>query len=565
MYQTKNIDQIALNATNSRFPDSDGLLICGSAVNGSFNERSDIDLLIFYDRIQSSYREVFTYAGYEIEAMVYPTHTFLNEIVAEGEKRKNALKELCLKSKILKDTEGHLARIRCEVKKIYQAGPAPLSDSELQKQRYVITNRLDDFMTSESFAISCFILNDLLTNLLDFILITHGKWPYKGSGKWQIKALQQYDEDIYHTLISAMEGFYQQADKEAIATLVHEQLSYSGGRLKSGFKNGVPPELNQSRKWFSIEIYYASDQNRLITEAVPPFVQFLRQKNWVERCFFNRYTENGPHLSLFLITEEETFDTLIKPFANQCFEAYFKKAPSVRVTPAWVADLPKEQQWFPDNSLQYQRKEILPALFGGNAATKLMEDLFDFSSSRIGRLIQQDSGWSERKAMGAALKLALLSFHALAIDTDKLKVSAWFQLQELIPYACGATVNAQTGKNFIEKMEANYQHTAPNTKATIQSIWQKLQEHEFTGELESEWHHKMNGFTQNISALNQQEQLLLSEVSPNWHIEMDKFTQYSFMNYKHITHMLNNQLGLRYADECYLFYIIHQCANTIST
>ncbi len=60
MTKEKYID-IAMKVVKEKYPTCQGALMAGSIVRGQATERSDIDLIIYHDKISKAYRESYYY------------------------------------------------------------------------------------------------------------------------------------------------------------------------------------------------------------------------------------------------------------------------------------------------------------------------------------------------------------------------------------------------------------------------------------------------------------------------------------------------------------------------
>src|SRR2546428_6607808 len=49
-------------------------------------------------------------------------------------------------------------------------------------------------------------------------------------------------------------------------------------------------------EWVALHVFYASDANPIVVEAVRPLVRRLREDGLISRWFFIKYWQEGPHL-----------------------------------------------------------------------------------------------------------------------------------------------------------------------------------------------------------------------------------------------------------------------------
>src|SRR5579885_3397611 len=83
------------------------------------------------------------------------------------------------------------------------------------------------------------------------------------------------------------------------------------------------------KTWISIHIFYASNQNPLLLDAIEPLVQDLRAAGLIERFFFIKYWQEGPHIRLRLLPAEGADEEVIKQRAETALSAYLQRRPAL--------------------------------------------------------------------------------------------------------------------------------------------------------------------------------------------------------------------------------------------
>jgi len=97
----------------------------------------------------------------------------------------------------------------------------------------VITEWLDDFVDSKSYAESLFIAYDLATVVGEFLLAYNRKWV--GERKWLYRSLQKLDQELAGHLVEELKSFYRTGGKEGLTGIVVRILDLVGGRLYEGY------------------------------------------------------------------------------------------------------------------------------------------------------------------------------------------------------------------------------------------------------------------------------------------------------------------------------------------
>ncbi|WP_148497767.1 hypothetical protein [Paenibacillus senegalensis] len=76
-----------------------------------------------------------------------------------------------------------------------QKGPKPYSQDEWKRERYEITNLIDDLIGGQNYDEQLFIVNKLTEKICNFILISRKQW--QGSGKWTPRLIKKLDGNLY--------------------------------------------------------------------------------------------------------------------------------------------------------------------------------------------------------------------------------------------------------------------------------------------------------------------------------------------------------------------------------
>ncbi|MCA0969026.1 nucleotidyltransferase domain-containing protein [Halobacillus litoralis] len=234
----KTADQLI----SEQFPGCDAALLAGSVIRGEDTSTSDLDIIIFDERIESSYRDSFYFKGWPVEVFAHNWTSYLDYVTKDIEVAIPSLPRMIAEGRILR---GHknLFNIKKEAEHLLERGPSLWNTETLETKRYFISDTLDDFIGSRDRAESIWIAQDLSIKLHEFVLRTNGHWI--GKSKWVIRALRNYDERWAERFIEAFEAFYKQGEKQWVINLVDESLQPFGGRLFEGYSRGKQ-ETNDS-------------------------------------------------------------------------------------------------------------------------------------------------------------------------------------------------------------------------------------------------------------------------------------------------------------------------------
>ena len=175
-----------------------------------------------------------------------------------------------------------------------------------------------------------------------------------------------------------------------------------------------------SKSWLSSYIYYAGSVDELLIKAVKPFVQMILGKGLAENYFFIRYWERGSHIRLRFKGETRLIEDVLKPELESYFKDYFKQNPSERIEPSGMRDLPEEQQWLPNDSVQFIDYEPEIERYGGLEGILVSERQFEFSSQSALKVIGAETVRNYESAIGKAIQMHLALSYAFDMSIDEM-------------------------------------------------------------------------------------------------------------------------------------------------
>jgi GNAT superfamily N-acetyltransferase len=217
------------------FPYCDCALLAGSVVRGEATETSDLDIVIFDRRVQSSYRESLIDLGWNIEVFVHNLISYKHFFKSDCERARPSLPRMVSEGIIIKDFE-KMGSIKHEANELLEKGPEEWTKEMIKIKRYFITDVLDDFIGCTNRSEEIFIASTLAELVSEFVLRTNGKWI--GTSKWLIRSLKDYDERFAEHFVQVFDTFYKTGEKDKIIKMVDSILQPHGGRLFNGFSLG---------------------------------------------------------------------------------------------------------------------------------------------------------------------------------------------------------------------------------------------------------------------------------------------------------------------------------------
>jgi hypothetical protein len=94
---------------------------------------------------------------------------------------------------IIRDRDGRLSKLQDLARDRWAAGPARLTDDELDDRRYRLTALLDDLANEAGPADRAAIAAAVFTDVADLALVSRGLWS--GVGRWLSRWLREIDND----------------------------------------------------------------------------------------------------------------------------------------------------------------------------------------------------------------------------------------------------------------------------------------------------------------------------------------------------------------------------------
>lgn len=316
--------------------------------------------------------------------------------------------------------------------------------------------------------------------------------------------------------------------------------------------------------WLSAHIYYGEPFEELLIKGIKPFVEKLKADDLMNRYFYIRYWEQGPHVRLRIQGNPKVLIEQVKPRLQRTFDRYMKDHPSVRQEPVWVNTLPANQQWHPNNSVQFIAYEPEVSRYGGEHVIGLAEEHFQHSSDTVLALISSGKKWNYERALGAALQLHLSFTHASGLDLSQTQSFFSRVYAGWLPrvYQIVSVLTKQEEKKIPQEVQAAFEETFERQKASLipfmRSFWKLLQDVDsFEKTWLNEWIRKINEMDEKLRIKQEN-----GELDPPYRIETevlnskDKKILERWSIYDSFIHMTNNRLGILNRDEGYLGYLL---------
>ncbi|MFI0980590.1 thiopeptide-type bacteriocin biosynthesis protein [Streptomyces sp. NPDC021093] len=172
----------------------------------------------------------------------------------------------------------------------------------------------------------------------------------------------------------------------------------------------LEPTASKGADWVCAHVFYDADQDRLLTECLGPLADALRADGLVQRFFFLRYWEGGPHVRLRLLPAHRSDRAAVERRAEAEIRAFLRRVPAPDVVDrsrfAQVAEglaglegrAGHDQEVHPNNSVAFPPYAREHADYGYGRAVAAVERHF-FESSRLALTVVDARTSVEQRAL----------------------------------------------------------------------------------------------------------------------------------------------------------------------
>jgi len=224
-----------------RYVDAKAVFWAGSVSESRGTSASDLDLVIVFESLPNAYREAFVYDGWPIDAFIHDLETL--RYFFEKSRTGNGisgLSHMILNGREVTSLSALSENVKTLALEILNAGPATWDQEQINKERFLITDVLDDIKypagRDEQIASAAW----LLEALGQFYFRSQNKWC--ASGKSIIRYLKSDNPDLALEFTQAFEGLFQTGHSAALELLVKKILDPYGGLFWNGFRSDAPKE-----------------------------------------------------------------------------------------------------------------------------------------------------------------------------------------------------------------------------------------------------------------------------------------------------------------------------------
>ncbi|MGA4877082.1 nucleotidyltransferase domain-containing protein [Streptomyces lydicamycinicus] len=225
----------ALSLIASRYPQALGAVLGGSAAQGRATATSDLDVAILLPDSDTSRREVIRHDGRLAELFLHTLADLPGFFEWDRARRRGTVLFIYDQGLTLMDPHGQVTRARARARAVLASGPPPLTPTEWERGRYVLTCFMDDLIDTqpadryEQLSLADFILREAA----HLLTAHHRAWT--GIGKWLPRRLLSADPVRGRALLDGHKAVAEHGDPAPLSAAAGELLDLVGGPLREGY------------------------------------------------------------------------------------------------------------------------------------------------------------------------------------------------------------------------------------------------------------------------------------------------------------------------------------------
>ncbi|GGF28115.1 nucleotidyltransferase domain-containing protein [Flavobacterium limi] len=267
------------------YPSQHASLVTGSHVEGTNNEFSDIDVIVFTKDRNTVFNEMVLFRSLKLQTIIIPVQNLQEILWVDYISGQGTFVNMISKGHILFDESDFLKYLIPHTKELELLGAKPLSDYENYMARVKITSLLFDVMGAgdiDEFLYTILHLIDLVTQ---FKLKAGGSWC--SDGKYRMKLIKALDENFYHRLTAATAEIYGNKNRELLVDLTTELLEEYGGLLPYYSKSNTLSKVSED--YLVVELDTDSNIERInhTIQILEEFIQNSAQHKKIKYYFFS--------------------------------------------------------------------------------------------------------------------------------------------------------------------------------------------------------------------------------------------------------------------------------------
>ena len=314
-----------------------------------------------------------------------------------------------------------------------------------------------------------------------------------------------------------------------------------------------------NRAWLSAHLYHYGDVyggtgDRLLLELVDPVAEMCQRSGWVEKFFFVRYLERGPHIRFRLYGHRDAVEAVRAALVDKARE-FFHVHPATRASDDAIrhvtATFARTDALQPNCSIDFEPYEPEVGRYGGESGLGIAEQHFADSSSVVMQALKRlnqpsaRAGVSTDERLGVAFLFMVCFVRALTTDAETarrflIRYSEAYSKPER--EAAGSVLAHAYERALASHRESLETQAARFWSSTIGDFPDPLFEH---------WYQSSRNALRQLRDLATDGRLSPPSAEPKW--SPDEIVSHVASS---LLHMTSNRLGVTVSEEAYLAFLL---------
>jgi thiopeptide-type bacteriocin biosynthesis protein len=321
-------------------------------------------------------------------------------------------------------------------------------------------------------------------------------------------------------------------------------------------------------EWQATHVYYASNANPMLTDAVRPLVDRLRAEGALERWFFIKYWLEGPHVRLRVLPSASADPAYVRASVESALDEFLRRRPALYEADSdGLGDLYRkmfiaeygEQRWqetYGDGQMPFRANNSRHEMpyepeygrYGGPLGMQLSEWHFELSSDIVLRLLSDTNVHVRPVLLGLSVQLTTAICFAFLHSRER--VARFLEDYRVF----WETSYQESSENYHRGFDRSYSRMAAELGARIDATATAALDPDtptLTG-VERQWMTHCASLRTRAASLAAAG---LLEFSRGPVTDVDGALSVLLSSYVHMT---NNRLGVSILDEIYVSYVLRK-------
>jgi Lantibiotic biosynthesis dehydratase C-term len=334
-------------------------------------------------------------------------------------------------------------------------------------------------------------------------------------------------------------------------------------------------------EWVALHVFYGSNADPIVVEAIRPLVRQLRQDGLINGWFFIKYWQEGPHLRVRFKPSSPALRQEVTARAVAELRGFLRRRPALYEADVdGVDDIYKkmylaeygEERWIeeygadgrmpfrPNNSIALLPYEPEYGRYGGEAGLQIAEWHFEQSSDMVAHLLATSNTHVRPVLLGLAVQLTLMSAYTFLSDDEAVR--RFFQRYRNFWETSYQEPTAETHGVFDKSLERT-RETLATRVARIRAL-ASAQDPMESSDFERTWLAHCRELHERVNAAADRGALTFPARKGGTPAQIPGREDLAAVLLSSYIHMTNNRLGAAILDETYLSYLIEHVLEPVT-